>query len=175
MTEQEMQELLDSSENTPVLNSNDDVRMLLESGTDANDSVIAIHDYIGKLCEWGEKLGNLTEPQKNFYLNQLFEMEVNNGGISQCFFNSSGRCAHETVNSLKAIGALKTAEILQKCIDKFPKATVPKDDDKRESVLEKMEDKDDSLWEELEEKFYEYKDNLNDMNLAYVRKNIDKI
>ena len=156
MTEQEMQELLDSSENTPILNNNDDIQNMLQSETDTNDCIIAIHDYVGKLSNWGEDIDNLTEPQKIFYLNQIFEMEVNNGGISQYFFNS-GKYAHETVNSLKAIGALKTAKILQKSIDKFPKAIVPKDDDKREDVLEKMEDKNDSIWDKLEDKFMNMK------------------
>ena len=168
MTEQEMQEFSD----TPTLNSNADIRKMLQSEIDTNDSIIAIHEYIGKLSNWGEDLDNLTEPQKIFYLNQIFEMEVNNGGISQYFFNS-GQYAHETVNSLKAISALKTAEILQKSIDKFPKAIVPKDDDKREDILEKMEEKNDSIWDKLEDKFYEYEDDLNDLNLAYIQQHIN--
>lgn len=174
MTDQEMNDLLESADNIPVLTSNADIRNLLISSTDANDMVIAINDYIGNLCEWGENLEKLTEPQKNFFLNQVFEIEVNNGGISQYFFNSSGQHAHETVESLKVIGAMKIAEILQNAIAIFPKASVPKDDDKRESVLEKMEKKGDEIWEKLEEKFYEYPDNLNELNLAYVRKNIDQ-
>lgn len=137
-----------------------------------NDSVIALCDYVGELCGWGEKPGNLTEVQRNFYLNQQFEMQVNNGGISQYFFNA-GKFAHETVESLKAIGALKTAAILQSAIDKFPGKRIPKDYDEREEALEAIEESDDEIWEEQEDAFFAYEENLNRLNLDYIRRNLD--
>jgi hypothetical protein len=128
---------------------------------------------VGNLCNWGNDIKKLTEQQKNFYLNQVFEMEINNGGFSQYFFNTTGKYAHQTVNSLKAVGAEKTADILQKAIDKFPKKTVPEDDDKRADLLENLEDKNDEIWDKFDDRFYEYAENLNELNLNYVRQNID--
>ncbi len=153
-----MTDFLDLSGESPVLSNNEDVQNLLLSSMEANDKIIALTDYVGNLCDWGDNINKLTEAQKNFYLNQLFEMEVNNGGLSQYFFNT-GQYAHETVSSLKEIGAQKTEEILQRAINKFPKAIVPKDDE---------------LWDELEDEFYEYGDNLNELNLAYIQQNIDQ-
>ena len=113
----------------------------------------------------------LTEPQKNFYFNQCWEIEVNNGGISQYFFNTSGRYAHQTVEALKLIGAKKSANILQKAIDKFPNKTVPQDDEQRQEILEQIEEKSDEIWDKLEDKFYEYPEDLNQLNINYITQN----
>ena len=89
--------------------------------------------------------------------------------FNQYFINSSGNFAHETIQSLKAIGANITADILHRAIDQFPETTVPKDRDERIEVVEQIEEKANEIWEELTEEFFEYKDNLNSLNLNYVR------
>ncbi len=94
---------------------------------DKNKSVIEIDNSICKLCIWGDELDKLTEPQKKFYYNQEFEREISNGGFNQYFNNSSGDFAHETILSLKLIGADKTADILQNAINEFPNKILQKD------------------------------------------------
>jgi hypothetical protein len=136
-----------------------------------NDSIIEIDNFVSELCQWGEELEKLTEPQKNFYFNQCLEREVNNGGFSEYFTNSSGRYAHQTVETLKLIGANKFATILQKAIDKFPNKTVPQDDQQREEIVEKIEDKNDEVWDKLDDKFYEYPEDLNELNINYIMQN----
>src|SRR6185436_19730334 len=118
---------------------------------DINNSIIELDNYIGELCSWGDALGKLTEPQKHFYFNQNLEREVNNGGFSQFFFNSSGNFTHETVVSLNAIGANKTAKILQEAIDQFPLSKVPIDQEERRELLEKIESEADPIWSELDQ------------------------
>ncbi|GHT34296.1 hypothetical protein FACS189434_10190 [Bacteroidia bacterium] len=153
--------------------NNEKLNELLNSKTEENatDIIIEIFDAVAALIE-NDDLKELSEPQKNFYFNQVFEMEINNGGFSQYFLNN-GQYAHETVHSLKAIGAEKTADLLQKAINKFPKSKVPKDWDERCNRLEKIEDKDDEIWDKFDDKFYDYEDNLNELNLNYIRENID--
>ena len=80
------------------------------SSDDTNGSIIDLDNIIGELCEYGDDYEKLTEPQLLFYLNQNLEREVNNGGFNQYFSNSSGDNAHETLLSLKAIGAEKNAD-----------------------------------------------------------------
>jgi hypothetical protein len=45
------------------------------------------------------------------------DMEVNNGGFNQYFFNSSGQNCFETLRELKRLGKNKKAELLEKAID----------------------------------------------------------
>ena len=116
----------------------------------------------------------LTEEQKLFYYNQCLEREINNGGFNQYFLNSSGDFAHKTVKSLQTISAKKTADILQRAIDQFPNSIVPEDRAERQEILEQIQETADIVWEELDQKFFNYEDDLNTLNIEFVRKNTDK-
>lgn len=139
-----------------------------------NSSIIEMDNFICKLCHWGENLEKLTEPQKNFFFIQNLEREVNNGGFKQYFYNSSGDFSHETIKSLKIIGADKTAAKLQEAIDQFPDKTVPKDRAKRHSIMDIIGEKAEQIWDELDQRFFVYEDDLNSLNIEYIRQNKDK-
>ena len=151
------------------MNKIDNIDKLLNAD-DKNDSIIKLDNYICELCAWGENIDGLSDPQRTFYFNQNLEREINNGGFNQYFVNSSGQFAHETLLSLKAIGANKTADILQSAIDQFPDKNVPKDSDTRQECVEQIEDTANEIWDELDQKFYEYQDDLESFNLDFVKK-----
>ncbi len=150
-----------------------DLEKLLSSD-DINGSIIELDNYIGDLCLYGDEMNKLTEQQKQFYYNQCLEREINNGGFNQYFFNSSGDFAHKTVQSLQTIGAKKTADILQKAIDQFPNSNVPEDRTERQEILEQIQETADVVWEDLDQNFFSYEDDLNTLNIDFVRKNKDK-
>jgi len=136
-----------------------------------NESIIEYDNHIGELCNYGENMEKLTEAQKVFYLNQNFEREMNNGGFHQYFYNSSGNYAHETFDALKKISADKTASILQSSIDKFPNKIVPKERDKRITLLSQIEKGGENIWQENDVAFFKYEDDLNALNLKFIEKN----
>lgn len=150
-----------------------DLERLLSS-EDTNWSIIELDNYLGEFCSYGDEMDKLNEEQKLFYYNQCLEREINNGGFNQYFFNSSGDFAHQTVQSLRTIGADKTADILQKAIDQFPEKNVPQDRTKRQEKLEQIAEKADPAWEELDQSFFAYEDDLNALNIEFVRKNKDR-
>jgi len=139
-----------------------------------NSSIIELDNYIGELCLYGDEMEKLTEQQKQFYYNQCLEREINNGGLNQYFFNSSGNFAHLTVLSLRAINANTTADILQKAIDQFPKKEVSQYRTERQVILEQIEEVANPIWEQLDQKFFVYEDDLNLLNIEFVRQNKDK-
>ena len=139
---------------------------------DKNDAIIKLVDLVSEKCQNGENLDALSGAEKSFYFNQCVEIEVNNGGFDQFFFNTSGNYAHETVQGLKDIGAEHTANIVQEAINIFPDATVPKDRVARWDVMEKISEQNEYAWSKLDTQFYEYVDDLNSLNLEFVRKNI---
>lgn len=147
----------------------DNLEILLTSDN-LNDSVIELDNFICELCEWGDNIDVLTDAQKNFYYNQNLEREINNGGFNQYFINSSGAFAHETIKSLRTIGANHTANILQAAIDEFPNKKVPTDRSERTNIVAQIEEAASDKWESLDQKFFEYKDNLNLLNIEYVKK-----
>jgi len=136
-----------------------------------NNSIIALDDYICGLCIYGDDLSHLSEAQRNFYYIQELEREVNNGGFNQYFFNSAGDYAHETIIALNAIGANRTATILQQAIDEFPDQSVPKYRSERQHILVQIEVQSDPVWEELDQQFFNYEDNLNSLNIQYIKAN----
>ena len=146
----------------------DNLETLLSSD-DTNGSIIELDNFIGDLCSYGDDMDSLTEPQKQFYYNQCLEREINNGGFNQYFINSSGDFAHQTIQSLTAIGATTTAYILQKAIDQFPDKKVPQDRSERIELVEQIEETANEAWEELDGKFFEYVDDLNTLNLNFIR------
>lgn len=154
-------------------NKNLDLEQLLSSD-DINNSIIEIDNFVCELCVWGDDLDKLSEPQKVFYFNQNLEREINNGGFNQFYFNSSGDFAHETIDSLMAIGAYKTAEIVKKANEQFPDNKVPKDRTQRQEILDQIEDQAKEFWDELDQMFFAYKDDLNSLNFNYIKQHKDK-
>jgi hypothetical protein len=143
----------------------------LINSDDINDSIVRIDDYICGLCESGDKLELLSDPQRIFYYVQNFEREVNNGGFKQFYNNASGAFAHETTYSLKIIGAYKTAKIVMQANDEFPGRHVPKDRSERQKIVEQIQDSSNEVWKELDQRFLEHEEDLNAYNLEFVRKN----
>jgi Domain of unknown function (DUF4375) len=143
---------------------------LLESA-DINSSIIELDNFICLICQWGQNVEILTYAQQQFYFVQNLEREVNNGGFAQYFINSSGDFAHETLIALKLIGAIATANLLQTAINEFPNQSVPKDRDERIDFITNLREKTSDVWEKLDQKFFAYEDDLNTLNIEYVRKN----
>ncbi|MBE6925847.1 MAG: DUF4375 domain-containing protein [Ruminococcaceae bacterium] len=139
--------------------------------TDTNDFVVALTEYLGKKTKYGEDMSVLSDAERIFYITQLLEMEVNNGGFSQFFYNSSGNFSNELVGAFTAIGANATAAICQKAISALG-CDIPVDRDEREEMLDELEsDEIDEILEECDSAFYDYEDNLNELNYNFVMKN----
>lgn len=155
-------------------NKKPDIEQII-SPDNINRSIIELDNYISSLCDYGEHVDNLNEHQKTFFYNQTIEREVNNGGFNQFYYNSSGDYAHEIVDSLKSIGAEKTAQIIQKANAQFPNETVPKNRDKRKTILGHIEDKANAIWEKLDQDFCAYEEDLNALNMKYIKKHKQSI
>jgi hypothetical protein len=152
------------------VNRKPDIDKLLSSG-DVEESINELDTYISELCNFGSNLNALNVPQRNFYLIQAFEREIDNGGFSQYFFSDSGDFAHETVLALQAVGALKMSDLLQRSFEPFPSAAVPVGQGQRQQFLEKTEDVSDEFWGRLELEFYEHEPELIALLWQYVKEN----
>ena len=108
----------------------------------------------------------MTKEKVKIVIDNL-EMEINNGGFDQFFFNSAGDDASETVDALKIIGAIHTSKIVQSSIDKFPNKIAPKDRYTRQESLIIISP-DSELFESQDEQFYEYQDDLANLLEIYL-------
>ena len=139
--------------------------------TDTNDFVIAMVEHLDEKTQYGENMSVLSEAERIFYITQTLEMEVNNGGFSQFFFNSSGNFSNELVSAFSSIGANTTAAICQKAIAVFGR-DIPVDRGDRQDMLAELEsDEIDELLRECDDAIYAYEDDHNELNYNYVIKN----
>ena len=139
--------------------------------TDTNDFVIALMEHLESKTQYGDDMSGLSKPERIFYITQILEMDVNNGGFSQFFYNSSGDFSNELVEAFTAIGAKTTAEICQKAMDAFG-CVIPADRDARKEMLDELEnDEVEEILDECDDAFYDYEDDLNTLNYQFVMNN----
>ncbi|MBO5064804.1 MAG: DUF4375 domain-containing protein [Clostridia bacterium] len=62
-------------------------------------NIFDVYEHICDKCEYGDTIENLNECERVFFVTQILETEVNNGGFLQFFDNSGGNFANEIVNS----------------------------------------------------------------------------
>ena len=109
-----------------------------------------------------------TVPQKVFSALWDVESEVNNGGFSQYFVNSSAESVHFGADALRIIGAPKTADICERAIAAAFPAGLPKSEEAIRSAAADFSDEVLEKLEPLDQEFFSYPHNLTDLLFAYV-------
>jgi len=115
-----------------------------------------------------EDFTSQSVPQKVFSALWEVESEVNNGGFSQYFVNSSAGSAHFVADALRMIGAPKTADICERAIDTAFPAGLPKSEEAIRSAAADFSDEVLEKLEPLDQEFFSYPHNLTDLLFAYV-------
>ena len=117
-----------------------------------------------------EDFAHQSTPQKVFSSIWAVESEVNNGGFSQYFLNSSCETASFVSEALETIGAPKTANICRRAIAAAFPSGLPEDPDYISSAAADFSDEIMDALEPLDNEFFEYPHNLTDLLFAYVSK-----
>lgn len=142
-----------------------------ESLEEAYDIVSDMYDSLCEKCNYGDSMDALNEYERVIYIVQELESEVNNGGFSQFFYNSSGNFSNEVADAFTKIGAIKTAAICKKALAPFG-GRLPVDREERCELLDSLDsDKIESILEKCDDAFFEYEDDLEKLNYEYIIKN----
>ena len=139
--------------------------------TETEDLVFSVYEALLEKAEYGDNMEALNEKERIFYITQQVEAEVNNGGFSQFFFNSSGNFSGEMVSAFEEIGAVQTAQICQRALDAYP-VSLPAEWGERQVLLDEIET--DEIYEKLnacDSSFYEYPENLYLLNYEFIINN----
>jgi hypothetical protein len=116
-------------------------------GTHRTDSlVVAFETALGKKAAT-LGLDALTQPERDVLAIEALEREVNNGGYSQFFVNSSNEFAAQIVDALRRIGCPRIAAVTERALSALPTGTPLKPD----ALVAAMETEDPSRDAELEE------------------------
>lgn len=102
----------------------------------------------------------LSEPQKNYFAVFIYDAEVNNGGHSQYFLNSSGDNHVTALAGLRAIGATERAEVLSQAVKVFGDSGAPVDNDKRHQQLAAFTEAQESEIDSLDSQYYKCDENI---------------
>lgn len=143
----------------------DNEEVLPDKDYEIDNFVVDTFEAVALKCADGDRMEALSTHERTLYVTQTLEQEINNGGFSQYFYNSSGDLANELADAFAAIGAHKTAAICKRALSAF-KGAVPTDRTERQTMLERMHCH--KLWEKCDDAFYEYEDDLESLNRAYI-------
>jgi hypothetical protein len=107
-------------------------------------------------------------PQKVFSAIWEVESEVNNGGFSQYFLNSSAESAHFVADSLRIIGAPDTAAICDRAIAASFPTGLPESEDAIRLAASEFPDEIVEKLEALDQEFFSYPHDLTKLLFDYV-------
>jgi hypothetical protein len=100
----------------------------------------------------------LTDVEKQIYAIQLLDMEVNNGGFAQYYFNSSGDSWQDALSGLDKIGAVQRHQLMLATLEKFIDSSPSQDRDKRMSQLSQIARKHEDPFNRQDNAWYEIED-----------------
>jgi hypothetical protein len=115
-----------------------------------------------------EDFASQSRPQKVFSAIWEVESEVNNGGFSQYFLNSSSESASFVVDALEILGAPKTADICKRAIGAAFPDGLPQAVEAIRSAAACFPDRVLAALEPLDQEFFSYPHNLTNLLFAYV-------
>jgi HEAT repeat protein len=115
-------------------------------------------------------VGGLNEAQRHYYAVTIFNSEVNNGGLSQYFFNSSGNHWRDAIAGLEAMGSKERLAVLREAVAKFGKAGPSTNRDERMTQLSALTRADDELFSELDRRYYKCTEVIDVLTMRYVLK-----
>jgi len=144
----------------------------------AADGLIALHgqeQFRERLSSRIESngLASLTTPQLHCHALFMYDAEVNNGGHSQYFFNTSGMHWREALAGLEAIGARERHALLAEALSQFGKEFPAVDRTQRKNQLAKIIRRNEDAFDEIDERYFASKERLEVLTAKYVINNAD--
>jgi hypothetical protein len=109
-------------------------------------------------------------PQKVFSSIWAVEAEVNNGGFSQYFLNSSSETAGFVAEALERIGAMRTADICRRAVAIAFPLGIPADSDAINTAATHFSEEIEEKLNALNLEFFQYPQDLTALLFSYVSK-----
>jgi hypothetical protein len=151
----------------PIIDSLNDDDLLFEVFKDIAER------HTGHQDKKKEIISQLTKEQQGFYALTVVEMEVNNGGFNQYYYNNGGEFADAAVEGFKMVGANKFAELVTRANNIYREET-KKITGKQDGTLQGFSEsyKDNPL-NNLDKEFYKLyeEESLTKLTADFVRKN----
>ena len=135
-------------------------------------AIMAIDNLLSSI--FYSKPEKLSEEEKAIVYIEELEREVNNGGFSQFFFNTSGDYTEEVIQALRKIGSTRFLGLVETAKAQFPNSYVPKDRQERQGILANIEKEASLVWNRLDSEFYKYEEDIYALMCVFILSNIKK-
>ena len=96
------------------------------------------------------------------------DAEINNGGFSQYFFNSSGDHWRDALSGFEAMGAKEMHELLKGTLAVFGPEGPSPDRDTRQDQLSRIEDKNVEAFSKFDDRYYDSEDRFDVLSAIFV-------
>ena len=125
-----------------------------------------------RLGQKSEKRGwdNLSDTERRLIAVDAMNGEVLDGGFKQYFSTSLGADVEVALAGLKEMGATGTAEIVERAMAQFPSNKPPADYEQRNAIMDKIEVTAEPVWQKCDDAYYDFKEDLDALELAYAKK-----
>ena len=134
---------------------------------DETDSFLQITDVIyDKEADQGYE--SLSQSEKVVFCIDHLLREMENGGFVQFIHHEAGAKTEDTLLALETIKAKETHWL----VDFFDNRQVPSDEDERIELFDQIESEHADAIAELDDRFYDAGENLVEMTLKFVAKNL---
>lgn len=115
---------------------------------------------MSRRIEMGDiQIEDLEEKERVLLCVAELEIEVNNGGFSQYYFNCAGAHANLLPQALHTIGAPETAQIVTKANAVLGKE-IPKDIAARQNLIDGLSDEKEQMLDDLDAEFFTYPNDI---------------
>jgi len=138
---------------------------------DETDSFLQITDVI-YAKESDEGYDALNEAEKTVFCIDGLLREMENGGFVQFIHHEVGALAEDTLEALERVKAKETSALMGRLIEFFDDRVVPADEDERIEIFDQVESEYADEIAELDDRFYDSGENLVEMTLRYVARNL---
>jgi len=103
---------------------------------------------------------SLSEPQQRYYAVNSCHFDINNGGLRQCFSNSSGDRYDLAIDGLRAMNAPERVEILEAARTVFGPEGPPQERGVRRSIVFNFSSQQKEFLSGLDDRYYASKENV---------------
>jgi hypothetical protein len=129
--------------------------------------------HVGENIGKKEIISQLTKEQQIFYAVSILEMQVNNGGFNQYFYNEGEEFTGVAIEGLRLIGANRIAALVTEAVETYMKHMEQITKMQDGSLMGFSESYKDNPLNDFDKEFYSLnqEESLIDLLVEYVRKN----
>lgn len=123
--------------------------------------------------EVGYRIEGLSGMDKVIHLITVLNFELANGGMTQWLLNQGGGFAMETIDALRQIGAVQTAQCLNKVLKTFPSSEIPSDKIRRQELVNRLEPDMRNSWNEITDLILDWPEDVDTLLRQFVAKEVN--